>query len=271
MENSKEAFARVYEVMKKLRSPGGCPWDREQTPASVRGNLVEEAYECVEAISSGDGEHIKEELGDVYLVATFMAYMYEEEGAFTVAGVLDGLADKLIRRHPHVFGTNSSADTPDKVVAQWNDIKVSVEGKKPKDSVIDGVSQALPPLERAYKIQKKAAKAGFDWNEAEDVWAKVREETGEAHAACAEGDADKIEDELGDLFFSLVNLARFLKVDPSLALSRAVTKFSRRFKEVEKRMKEDGLALGKENFAAMDALWDEVKKSECQNLRISNR
>jgi tetrapyrrole methylase family protein/MazG family protein len=262
MKNPQDAFLRVYEVMKKLRSPEGCPWDKEQTPASVRGNLVEEAYECVEAINSGDGPHVKEELGDVYLVATFMAYMYEQEGAFTVSDVLDGLADKLIRRHPHVFGTNSGAETPDKVVAQWNDIKVTVEGKKPKDSVIDGVSQALPPLERAYKIQKKASKAGFDWNKAEDVWAKVREETEEAFSACAEGNADKIEEELGDLFFSLVNLARFLKVDPSLALARALTKFSRRFKEVEKRMKEKGLALGQENFAAMDELWDTVKSEE---------
>jgi tetrapyrrole methylase family protein/MazG family protein len=267
MKNPQDAFLRVYEVMKKLRSPEGCPWDKEQSPTTIRGNLVEEAYECVEAINSGDGEHIKEELGDVYLVATFMAYMYEQEGAFTVSDVLDGLADKLIRRHPHVFGTDSGADTPDKVIAQWNDIKVTVEGKKPKDSAIDGVSQALPPLERAYKIQKKASKAGFDWNKAEDVWAKVREETEEAHAACAESDGDKdkidkVEEEIGDLFFSLVNLARFLKVDPSLALSRALTKFTHRFKEVEKRMKEKGLALGKENFAAMDDLWNTVKSEE---------
>jgi tetrapyrrole methylase family protein/MazG family protein len=266
MENShgipEKAFSRVYEVMKKLRSPGGCPWDREQTPSSVRNNLIEEAYECVEAIGSGEASHIREELGDVYLVATFMAYMYEQEGAFTLADVLDGLADKLIRRHPHVFGAQSDADTPQKVVAQWNDIKVRLEGKNPKDSAIDGVSQSLPPLERAYKIQKKAAKAGFDWTRAEDVWAKVGEETQEARAACAVGGAAKIEEEIGDLFFSLVNLARFLKIDPSLALSRAVTKFSRRFREVERRMKEKGLALGKDNFAQMDSLWDEVKKEE---------
>ncbi|MDR1933682.1 MAG: nucleoside triphosphate pyrophosphohydrolase [Spirochaetales bacterium] len=262
MKNPGDAFLRVYDVMAKLRSPEGCPWDREQTPVSVRSNLVEEAYECIEAISSGDGPHIKEELGDVYLVATFMAYMYEQEGAFSVADVLDGLADKLIRRHPHVFGTDSGADTPEKVVAQWNDIKVTVEGKKPKDSAIDGVSQALPPLDRAYRIQKKAAKAGFDWKKTADVWAKVREETEEARAACAEAEAGKIEEEIGDLFFSLVNLARFLKIDPSVALSRAVTKFSRRFREVEKRMKEKGLAVSRENFAAMDELWNEVKKSE---------
>jgi tetrapyrrole methylase family protein/MazG family protein len=262
MNNPEQAFLRVYEIMKKLRSPGGCPWDREQTPGSIRANLIEEAYECIEAVSSGDTAHIKEELGDVYLVATFMAYMYEQEGAFSVGDVLSGLSDKLVRRHPHVFGNTSSADTSDKVLAQWKDIKITVEGKKPKDSVLDEVSQALPPLERAYKIQKKAAKAGFDWTGIDDVWAKVREETEEVRAACAGGGQDKVEDEIGDLFFSLINLARFLNIDPSLALSRAALKFSRRFKEVEKRMKEQGLPLGRENFPVMDSLWNEVKKLE---------
>lgn len=263
MENPhdpEQAFLRVYEVMKKLRSPEGCPWDREQTPESVRANLVEETYECIEAINSGDYPHIREELGDVYLVATFMAYMYEQEGKFSVADVFNGLADKLIRRHPHVFACAGGADTSEKVIAQWNDIKVNLEGKRPRDSAIDGVSQALPPLERAYEIQKKAAKAGFDWDRVDDVWAKLREEADETRAACAEG--GEVEEELGDLFFSLINLARFLKIDPSLALTRALTKFSRRFKEVERRMKEQGLALGKDACAEMNRLWDEVKKEE---------
>jgi tetrapyrrole methylase family protein/MazG family protein len=261
MKNPAESFCRVYEVMRALRAPDGCPWDREQTPLSVRSNLVEEAYECIEAITSADAAHIREELGDVYLVATFMAYMYEQEGVFSVSDVLEGLADKLVRRHPHVFG-DSSADTSDKVLAQWKEIKVKVEGKKPKDSVIDGVPQALPPLERAYKMQKKAAKAGFDWTAAGEVWDKVREETEEARLAAASEGADKTEEEIGDLFFSLVNLSRFLKVDPSLALARASAKFSRRFKEVERRMKEKGVPLEKENFALMDSLWNEVKAAE---------
>jgi tetrapyrrole methylase family protein/MazG family protein len=261
-EFPEQAFLRVYEVMKKLRSPEGCPWDREQTPASVRSNLVEETYECVEAINSGDGPHIQEELGDVFLVAAFMAYMYEQEGAFSVADVLNGLADKLIRRHPHVFAGGSGADTPGKVIAQWNTIKVTLEGKKPKDSALDGVPRTLPPLDRAYKIQKKAAKAGFDWNRAEDVWAKVREETGEAEAACAGGSAEAVEEEIGDLFFSLVNLSRFLKIDPSVALTRAITKFGRRFREMERRMKEKGLALDRDNLEVMDSFWNEVKQEE---------
>ena len=259
MKNSEQAFLRVYEVMKKLRSPEGCPWDREQTPKTIRGNLVEEAYECIDAVTSGDVKHIQEELGDVYLVATFMAYMYEQEGVFSIADVLNGLSDKLIRRHPHVFGSGSSADTADKVVDQWKEIKVTVEGKKPKDSVLDEVSQALPPLDKAYKIQKKAAKAGFDWEKTDDVWNKVREEIEEAYEACSEGNEDKVEDEIGDLFFSLINLARFLKIDPSVSLSRAVAKFTQRFKEVEIRMKEKNLPMNKDNFKIMDSLWDEVK------------
>jgi tetrapyrrole methylase family protein/MazG family protein len=266
MKNPAESFEKLYEIMKKLRSPEGCPWDIEQTPRSVRSNLVEEAYETVEAINSGDTHHIREELGDIYLVATFMAYMYEQEGRFSVTDALDEVCAKLIRRHPHVFGEKSEADTPDKVLAQWKDIKVKVEGKKQKDSVIDEVSHALPPLDRAYKIQKKAAKAGFDWAAIEDVWAKVREETDEAEEAFAAADADKLEDELGDLLFSLVNVARFLKIDPSVALSRTIVKFSRRFKEMERRMKEKGLAPKAEHFALMDDLWNSIKTEEkiCQ-------
>ena len=218
MKNPAKSFERLYEIMKKLRSPGGCPWDREQTPKSIRSNLVEEAYECVEAVTANDLPHIKEEIGDVFLVNTFMAYMYEQEGRFSVAEALDGVSDKLVRRHPHVFGEGSTADTPDKVIAQWKDIKVTVEGKKPKDSVIDEVSHALPPMDRAYKIQKKAAKVGFDWKEAGDVWAKVREEAEEARLACEHGDRDRVEDEIGDILFSLVNVSRFLKIDPSVAL-----------------------------------------------------
>jgi tetrapyrrole methylase family protein/MazG family protein len=262
MNDPAKSFQRLYDVMKKLRSPGGCPWDIEQTPKSIRSNLIEEAYECVEAVNSGDTPHIREEIGDVYLVSTFMAYMFEQEGTFSVGEVLEELCDKLVRRHPHVFGTGSDADTPDKVVAQWKEIKVHVEGKKPKDSIIDEVSHALPPLDRAYKIQRKAAKVGFDWKDLGDVWAKVREETEEAREACERGDRDRVEDELGDIIFSLVNVARFLKVDPSVALSRTIVKFSRRFKEVEKRMKKKGLSPAAEHFDLMDRLWNEVKEEE---------
>jgi tetrapyrrole methylase family protein/MazG family protein len=257
--------------MKILRSPAGCPWDQEQTPKTIRSNLIEEAYECIDAITSDDTSHIREELGDIYLVSTFMAYMYEQEGRFTVAEVLEELCEKLIRRHPHVFGTGSEADTAEKVVHQWKNIKVTVEGKKPKDSILDEVPHALPPLDRAYKIQKKAAKVGFDWAKIEDVWSKVREEVEESEEAWKEGDREKLEEEVGDLLFSLVNVARYLEVDPSVALSRTLVKFNRRFKEMEQRMKKQGLTPSAAQFELMDQLWNEIKQEEKEPLPESGR
>jgi len=265
MNTPMEAFSRLYEIMKTLRGPNGCPWDREQTPKTIRSNLIEEAYECVEAITQDDIPHIREELGDVYLVTTFMAYMYEQEGKFSLADVLTELCEKLVRRHPHVFGTGSDADTSEKVVAQWKDIKVAVEGKKPKDSILDEVSHALPPLDRAYKIQKKASKVGFDWERIEDVWGKVKEEINEAETSWREGNKEKLEEEVGDLLFSLVNVARFLNVDPSVALSRTITKFNRRFKEMERRLKDQGLKPSADHFPLMDKLWNEIKIEETAN------
>jgi tetrapyrrole methylase family protein/MazG family protein len=208
-----------------------------------------------------------------------IAYMHEQRGAFSVADALNGLCDKLIRRHPHVFG-DSEADTPEAVIAQWNEIKVKVEGRRKKDSLLDEVSRALPPLERAYKVQKKAAKVGFDWSRSQEVWAKAREELGEARAAfealdarlksaeeACEGAAHDeretaLEEELGDLLFGAVNLARFLGVDPALALHGAVEKFSRRFRHVERRMAEIGKDLSAGNMELMDGFWEEAKRSE---------
>lgn len=261
MESTITAYERAMGIIRRLRAPGGCPWDREQTPATMRGNLIEEAYEAVEAINEGDPAHVAEELGDVFLLVAMVSLMYEETAAFDLSRVMDILSDKLVRRHPHVFG-ESDASTPDEVVKQWADIKVSQEGRKKKDSLMDQVSSALPPLERAYKIQKKAAKAGFDWTDEEPVWDKVREELEEAREACAGADHDKKEDEIGDLLFSVVNVARFMGVDPMLALHRTVGKFVRRFKHVETRMKELGKELGAAEFALMDSLWDEAKAGE---------
>jgi tetrapyrrole methylase family protein/MazG family protein len=226
---------------------------------------VEEAYELVEAIDEGDAAHVGEEAGDIYLLATMIAYMHEEKGDFSVADALAGLCDKLVRRHPHVFGTSEAA-TSDAVLAQWNDIKEKVEGRRRKDSLLDEVSRALPPLERAYKVQKKAAKAGFDWAAAGEVWAKAREELGEAEEACERaarsGDRAALEGELGDLLFSAVNLSRFLGVDPALALHGTVENFSRRFRHVERRMAEAGKALAAEHMGMMDGFWEEAKRAE---------
>ncbi|PKL25067.1 MAG: nucleoside triphosphate pyrophosphohydrolase [Spirochaetae bacterium HGW-Spirochaetae-3] len=268
----KEAFGRLYDIFVRLRSPEGCPWDREQTPVSIRGNLIEEAYECVEAINDGDIDHIKEEIGDVILVATMMAVIYEESGAFTTTEALDTISDKLVRRHPHVFA-DAEADTPDAVLRQWNDIKENVEGRRRKDSVLDAVSKALPPLERCYKLQKAAAKVGFDWPDQTGPWDKLEEELRESREACqaieakaASGDDDSaeramLEDEIGDLFFSLVNVARKHRVDPAIAMQRAAEKFASRFRHVERRMAEAGEAMEQGKLEMMDRYWDEAKES----------
>jgi tetrapyrrole methylase family protein/MazG family protein len=268
-----EAFKRLYDVIVRLRGPGGCPWDQEQNPQSLRGDLLEETYECLEAIDEKDPAHIREELGDLYLLVTMLSYMHQEEGLFTVAETLEGIGEKLVRRHPHVFGETKVKDSAE-VLRNWAKIKAEQEGRGPKDSVLDEVSRGIPPLDRACKLQKKAARMGFDWSAVEDVINKVWEELGEAEEILADSamaeSADSIdagsgkaatalEAELGDLLFSVVNLCRFLKIDPSVALQRANVKFEKRFKYVEKTMKEQGQEMKKENFALMDRYWEEAK------------
>jgi tetrapyrrole methylase family protein/MazG family protein len=316
-----KAFGRLCDIVEKLRGEGGCPWDREQTPQTLRGDLIEETYECIEAIDEKEPGHIREELGDLFLLVTMVSYMHEQSGAFTINEVLEGIAEKLIRRHPHVFG--SQADTPEglkgnledanssgtesgggdpisseQVLENWARIKIEQEGRKPKDSVLDEVSRSLPPLDRAWKLQKKAAKCGFDWPSIDGVLDKIREELAETEveiaaqhkqasttqaagaaeqasatqaasagvtqqadgAAQAAGTASALEAELGDLLFSVVNLCRFLKVEPSVALQRTNVKFEKRFKHVEKRMKEKGLAMDSGHLEQMDRFWNEAKQ-----------
>ena len=265
-EELEKAFLRFYDVVVRLRSPGGCPWDLEQTPLSLRDDLIEETYECIEAIDEGEAAHVKEELGDIFLIVTMLAYMYEQEGLFTVTDVFELISDKLIRRHPHVFGTTPVLNTRE-VLQNWAKIKVEQEGRKPKDSLLDEVSRGLPPLDRAWKFQKKAAKAGFDWPDAAGVIAKIKEELEEVEAVIANnaeagnGPSDNtvLEEELGDLLFSAVNLCRFFDVEPSVALQRTNTKFSGRFRHVEKRMKETGQEMNAGNLNVMDQFWNEAK------------
>ena len=266
-----EAFKKLYDIVVRLRSPGGCPWDREQTPLSLRDDLIEETYECVEAIDEQDPAHVEEELGDIFLLVTMLAYIYEQEGIFSAADVLEGISEKLIRRHPHVFAETGAALSSREVLQNWAKIKVEQEGRKPKDSILDEVRRGLPPLDRAWKLQKKAAKAGFDWPDAAGVTAKIREELEETEAAMANagkiapdsggkpGD-EILEGELGDLLFSVVNLCRFFDIEPSVALQRTNSKFTKRFKYVEKRMKEDGREMNSQNLAVMDEYWNEAKK-----------
>ncbi|MDR3123159.1 MAG: nucleoside triphosphate pyrophosphohydrolase [Treponema sp.] len=268
------AFEALYDTVVRLRAPDGCPWDREQTPESLRGDLIEETYECVEAIDEKDPAHVREELGDLYLLATMLAYMHEQEGLFSVEDTLRGITAKLIRRHPHVFGESRDGSEPlssADVLRNWAKIKVDQEGRRPKDGLLDGVSRALPPLDRAHRLQKKASKAGFDWPDIGGVLGKLEEELGETRIALAELEApgcgpeeagvrqEALEGELGDLLFSAVNLCRFLKVDPSVALQRSNAKFVRRFSHVEKRMRETGREMNAGSLEAMDAFWEEAK------------
>jgi tetrapyrrole methylase family protein/MazG family protein len=252
------AFSRLVDLVARLRGPGGCPWDLEQSPASLRGDLIEETYECIEAIDEKDPEHIGEELGDLFLLVTMLSYMHQQEGAFTLAGVLNGVSEKIIRRHPHVFGEVKVKDSAE-VLKNWAHIKVEQEGRKPKDSLLDEVSRGLPPLDRAWKLQKKAAKAGFDWPDISGVFEKIREELDEAEAAIREGGAEQIEEELGDLLFSAVNLCRYVKAEPSVALQKTNVKFIRRFQYVEQKMKEAGAEMNRENLALMDRFWEAAK------------
>jgi tetrapyrrole methylase family protein/MazG family protein len=236
----------------------------EQTPSSLRGALIEETYECLEAIDENDPPHVAEELGDLFLLVTMIAYMHEQEGKFTVAGVLEKINDKLIRRHPHVFGDVKVSGVKE-ILDNWAAIKINQEGRKPKDSILDEVSSGLPPVDRAFKLQKKAAKLGFDWPDTEGVAAKIREELEEVREVCASGiqneNGSKLEEELGDLLFSAVNLCRFLKVEPSAALRRTNEKFVRRFKYVEKKMKESGQEMKNENLEIMEKFWNESKSN----------
>jgi tetrapyrrole methylase family protein/MazG family protein len=259
-----DAYKSLYDIIARLRGPGGCPWDQEQNPSSLRGDLIEETYECIEAIDENDPDHIKEELGDIFLLVTFLAYIHEEADVFSVADALQTACDKLVRRHPHVFGETKVQNSAE-VLSNWNKIKVEQEGRRPKDSVLDEVSSGLPPLDRAWKLQKKAAKAGFDWPDIEGVAGKIQEELAEVLEA-AEKNADgtdaarnKTEEELGDLLFSAVNLCRYLKVEPSVALRRTNSKFIHRFKYMEKMMKETGQEMKRENLGLMDQHWNDAK------------
>lgn len=253
------AFRKLCDIVARLRGPGGCPWDIEQTPQTLHGDLAEETYECLEAISENDPAHIKEELGDIFLLVTMLSYMHQEKGVFSIADVLEGISEKLIRRHPHVFAGKEVKGT-EEVLDNWAKIKTEQEGRKPKDSVMDEVLQGLPPMERAYKIQKKACKAGFEWPDIDGVFKKIDEELGEVKEAIS-SKSENLENELGDVLFMAVNLCRYLNINPSSALMKTNSEFIRRFKFIEKKMKESGAEMKSENLELMDRFWDEAKRN----------
>ncbi|MCE5256647.1 MAG: nucleoside triphosphate pyrophosphohydrolase [Spirochaetaceae bacterium] len=258
-ESASEGFTKLYAIVARLRAEDGCPWDREQSPSSIRNNIIEEAYELVDAITEKDPDHVKEEIGDLLMLGTMTMYMYEQNSSFSAADVFNEAVDKLVRRHPHVFG-DSDVATPEQVVLQWNEIKEGKEGRRKKDSILDDVPKHLPPLEKAYKLQKKAAKAGFDWPDSKGVWDKVDEEIGEVQEACEKDTRERLEEEMGDLLFTVVNLSRYHGIDPSLALQQANEKFSNRFHYVEKQLKQEGLVPDSAHVDRMEMLWNKAKQ-----------
>ncbi|WP_166245710.1 nucleoside triphosphate pyrophosphohydrolase [Paenibacillus turpanensis] len=254
-------FDRLHEIVAILRSPDGCPWDREQTHASIRRNLIEETYEVLETIDDDDPDAMCEELGDVLLQIMLHSQMEEETGAFTVYDVIQTLNEKLIRRHPHVFGEKSADDAEDALV-NWNEIKKQEKADKGVDpaklSVLSGIPRELPGLLKALELQKKAAKVGFDWDRIEDVQDKVMEEWAEL-TETLNGDKTKQLEEFGDLLFALVNLARFLKLDPDEALAAANRKFMTRFSYIEEQLRLKGVDFAETTLAEMESFWQEAK------------
>ena len=251
-------FSRLVEIMALLRSEKGCPWDRDQTFASLRQHLLEEAYEVMESIDDGKFDELPGELGDLLLQIVFQAQIAAEEDLFDIGDVIDSITEKLIRRHPHVFG-DKQIDSTEEQIIHWERSKVKKEGKK---SAIDGIPKLLPALVRSYRMQNKAATVGFDWSDIEPVWEKVEEEWSELREAAESGNREKVEDELGDLLFSIVNLSRFLKTNPEDALRKTIGKFDRRFREVESEFRQRNRSMTDVSLAEMDEVWDRVKKKE---------
>ena len=257
MNDAEKATARLLEVMETLRRE--CPWDREQTFDTLRNNTIEETYELADAITDKNMEGIKEELGDLLLHVVFYSKLGDEVGAFDYTDVANGVCDKLIYRHPHVYG-DIHADTPEEVKQNWEALKL--RKKKRKSGTLGGVPVSLPAMVKAFRIGEKAAATGFDWEQREDVWAKVKEELMEVDAEVRASDKEKLTDEMGDLFFSLINACRLYGIDPEAALERTNKKFIRRFNYLEQRAVEQGKTLHEMSLDEMEGYWQESKKSE---------
>ncbi|MCA0989559.1 nucleoside triphosphate pyrophosphohydrolase [Guptibacillus algicola] len=249
-------FSWLRNVVATLRGPEGCPWDKKQTHESLKKYLLEESYEVIEAIDSGDVDHLAEELGDVLLQVMLHAQIGEDDGMFSVDDVIYYLNEKLIRRHPHVFG-EEKAHTAEEVAGLWNSVKQKEKGSTP--SKLDGITKGLTGLMRASELQKAAAKVGFDWDEPEPIWEKVKEELNEFHEAVKHETFGSKEEELGDLLFAIVNLARYYKIDPEVAVHRTNHKFEKRFQYIEKRVLENNELIDAMSLEALDHYWEEAK------------
>jgi MazG family protein len=261
MESPGQKFERLVDIMAKLRAPDGCPWDREQTFETIKPYTLEETYEVLDAIDRRDWTGLAEELGDLMLQVVFYAQMAREAGRFDIAASLDAINEKLIRRHPHVFA-DALAHTPDDVKKRWDEIKT--EEKRAKNQhpklLLDSVPRNLPALVEAAQISAKAAGAGFDWENVDQVMAKLDEEVAELHHERRNGTQDDVEHEIGDMLFVIVNIARFLKVDPEQALRKSNAKFRRRFAYVEQSLAGRGRKLTESNIEEMESLWGEAKQ-----------
>lgn len=256
-----EELEKLLSLMARLRSPDGCPWDREQTMSSLRPFILEEAYELIEAIHRGEPDAIREELGDLLLEVVFVNQIAEEERLFEMSNVIRTIHDKLVRRHPHVFRTAAEkAASPDEALQRWEEVK---EREKPRSaSLLDGVARALPALARAQKISQRAARAGFDWSSSDEVRAKLDEEVRELESAVASGDRSAVAEELGDVLFVLVNLARHLEVDAEVSLARATEKFADRFRFVERSLEAEGRSVPEATMDELEGLWVKAKKNQ---------
>ena len=255
IDKSAEQFLKLLGIVEKLRGPNGCPWDKEQTSASLLPYFLEETYEVIESIDQSNWENLKEELGDVILHVALQAQISKEEGRFTIFDTLVNINKKLVRRHPHVFG-DEKADIASHAKKNWEAIK---HEEKKRESRLDGVPLALPALTRAQRLQEKASYAGFDWDNIDSVWKKLHEEIDELKKADKSKDISDLKEEIGDVLFSVVNLARHFKLDSEDLLRKANSKFINRFKAIEKRLGEKGKTIDEAKLDEMDEIWDQIK------------
>jgi tetrapyrrole methylase family protein/MazG family protein len=255
---------RLLDIMRQLRAPDGCPWDREQTLDSLKSNLIEETYEVIDAIESGDRDELRGELGDLLLQVVFQAQICDEAGQFAFDDIVNGIADKLVRRHPHVFGDVQAA-TSGEVLQNWEKIKKTEKGGDTPRSLVEGIPRHLPALSKAHLVQKRVARVGFEWDEIGGVVDKLDEELAEVKEAMAQQDAAAIREELGDLLFSAVNLSRYLGHEPEELLNENIAKFMRRFQGLENRLHAEGREIETCSLDELEAVWSAVKADEKVN------
>lgn len=261
MKKDRYSYQDLLDIMSRLRAPGGCPWDREQDHKTLKRYLIEEAYEVLEAIDEENPAKLCDELGDLLLQVIFHSQIAKEKGQFDFSDVVHGVSAKMVNRHRHVFG-EEEAETPEDVMVIWEKVKKDEKGHETQTQVLKDVPANLPALMRSFKVQQKAAQVGFDWDDVKDAMLKVKEEVNELEEAYHHSDAAHIEEELGDLLFAVVNVSRFLKVQPELALTATVNKFIRRFEYVEKEALKQGKQLKDMSLKEMDGLWDKAKLIE---------